>query len=141
MTHDTDFIEAGDNRVTTDFVGDVSSVSVYACLFLIVLTPKMEITMPRLRINGEMFPQFQSKSITETDQMGTSFQLTTCDNNKVTVHMTQPLQELIQVHCVVSSCKEMHCHSSILLNDMQNFDMESYNKAVKLIHQHRADYS
>jgi len=107
--------------------------------------------MPRPGINGEFFPLFQSKSVTvlgiatETDQMGMSFQLTTCHNHKVTVHMAQPLQELIQglieVHGVVRSSKEMHCNSYILLNDMQNFDMEGYNKAVKLIHQHQADYS
>ena len=79
----------------------MSSAGVYACLFLIVLNPKMELTMPRPRINGEIFPQFQNKSVTvlgiatETDQMGMYFQLTTCDNHKVTVRMAQPLQELI----------------------------------------------
>lgn len=110
----------------------------------------MDINMPRPRINGAMFPDFQSKSVTvlgiatETDQMGTSFQLTTCDNHKVTVRMAQPLQELIQglieVHGIVRNPKEMQCNSYILLNDMQNFDMEGYNKAVKLIHQHPDHY-
>jgi len=35
--------------------------------------------------------------VLQTDQMGTSFQLTTCDNHKVTVRMTQPVRILSQV--------------------------------------------
>jgi len=81
---------------------------------------------------------------TETVQMGVSFQLTTCDNHKVTVRMAQPLQELIhrliEVHSVVRRYNEMHCNSYILLDDMHNFDMEGYNKAVKLIRQHPEHY-
>lgn len=110
----------------------------------------MDLNTPRPRINGAMFPDFQSKNVTvlgmatETDHMGTSFQLMTSDNYRVTVRMGQPLQELItgliEVHGVVRNQREMHCNTYILLNDGQNFDMEGYDKAVKLIHQHPDHY-
>lgn len=105
---------------------------------------------PRPRINGEMFENYMGKSVcvlglaSDTDTIGMSFQLTTSDNMKVCVRMLQALPELVQglceIHGVVKGKKELLCNNYILFPDTHNFDMESYNKAVKLSIAHPEHY-
>lgn len=97
------------------------------------------------RINGSLMGNFVGKAVCllgkagMIDSSGRSFQLTTSDDQKVTVRLQEPFQDLIhdliEVHGNVVNRTEILCSSFVLFPESasKDFDLESYDKAVRMM--------
>ncbi|XP_053649686.1 replication protein A 14 kDa subunit [Cherax quadricarinatus] len=99
----------------------------------------------RTRVNGATLTQHTGCQVVllgEVNQMDSSGKVLTVkasDGQSVQVILQQPAQEilegLIEIHGVVEG-RQVICQSYITfpLDDARNFDMQSYDQAVRLIH-------
>jgi len=98
------------------------------------------------RVNGSMLREYQGKNVcligtvSNVDKSGYAFQLTTSDQQNVSIRLLEPLQDMlhgvVEVVGSVSGSNQITCTNYTQFSEemTQNFDMESYNKAVIMMH-------
>ncbi|XP_013399104.1 uncharacterized protein LOC106165443 [Lingula anatina] len=116
-------------------------------------TDKMSSQDIRHRVNASMLHTFQGDNVAlmgvvkEIDNNGTSFQMESSDGQSVHIILNEPLSEdltslLVEVHGVVDNRNNINCQNYVPFTPevTQSFDMETYNKAIKLSHSLKDHY-